>query len=204
LDFSLLLPEGTHLVSIGTGLGATKLLCPGWNLISIPVQLSDNSIDTVLDGIAGNYSSVWAWTHDPTHPNGGYWKLYDPDSPLISDLGTLNPEDGYWINMINSDVLTLSDEEVSDEPILLKSGWHLVGYKSLTTNPVEDALSSIAGHFNSVWTWICDPTHADGGYWKLYDPNAPLLSDLKTLEPWMGLWIDVIDECTWDVSAPGP
>ncbi len=105
------------------------------------------------------------------------------------------------MNVSEYAVLTLSGEDVSGEPILLKQGWGLVGFNSLTALSAEEALSSIAGHFNSVWVWVCDPAYAGGGYWMLYDPDSPIISDLNTLEFGMGVWIDATDECTW---TPGP
>jgi hypothetical protein len=105
--------------------------------------------------------------------------------------------------MKDAAVLTLNGQDVSDEPTMLKRGWNQAGYKGLIAKSVEEALWSIAGHFDSVWTWISDPAHANGGYWMLYDPEKPLISDLKTLEPGMGLWIDAIDDCEWDINGGG-
>jgi hypothetical protein len=204
-DESITLAENVRIQDIPTQLYSffcpQHSLEPGWNLISIPVQLADNTIDAALESIAGLFDSVWRWVRDPTYPSGGYWELYDPDSPIISDLGTFDPGNGYWVNMKDTAVLSLEVQDVSDEPIQLESGWNLLGYKGTTAQAVEDALSSIAGHFSSAWVWMCDPTHANGGYWMLYDPNSPLISDLETLEPGMGVWVNAIDTCTWDISS---
>jgi hypothetical protein len=172
----------------------------GWNLISIPAQLVDNTIEVALQSIAGNFNSVWRWVCDPTYPNGGYWKLYVPGKPIISDLKTFHAGDGYWIDMKDAAVLTLSVQAASGGPIQVKQGWNMLGYNSLTAKPIEDALSSIASHVNSVWAWKCDPSYAGGGYWMLYDPDKPLISDLKTLKPGMGLWMDAIDACEWSTN----
>jgi hypothetical protein len=193
------IPGEPYIFSLGVEFSLN--MKSGWNLISTPVQLLNNAIGVALQSIAGQFNSVWRWVCDPTHANGGYWRLYDPDSPVISDLATLDAGNGYWVDMKGDAVLILNGQNVSNEPIQLRQGWNHAGYNSLTAQPVENALLSIAGHFNSVWTWICDPTHANGGYWMLYDPDSPLISDLQTLEPGMGLWIDTIDDWPWDVSG---
>jgi hypothetical protein len=187
--------------SISESIPFTTALNTGWNFISIPVHLADNAIDIALQSIAGQFNSVWRWVSDPTYPNGGYWALYDPESPIISDLRTLDPGNGYWIDMKNAALLTLNGQEASDERVMLNQGWNTAGYNGLTARPVEEVLSSIDGHFNSAWAWICDPTHAGGGYWSLYDPDSPLLSDLETLEPGMGLWIEAVNDCIWDTNG---
>jgi parallel beta-helix repeat protein len=175
----------------------------GWNLVSTPYQPFHDTIDVALQSIAGLYNSVWRWVADPAYLHGGYWMLYDPAAPLISDLGTFDAGNGYWIDMKDSAVLILSSEGASDEPIQLKQGWNLTGYNSTVEQSVEEALSSIAGHFDSVWTWIPDLAYATGGYWMLYDPEKPLISDLKTLKPGMGLWMDAIDDWEWSINGGG-
>ena len=62
-------------------------LSEGWNLISIPVTPEDTSISSVLYGISGNYSIVWAYdAGDAADP----WKKYDPSVPFGNDLTDLN------------------------------------------------------------------------------------------------------------------
>jgi hypothetical protein len=154
----------------------------GWSLISLPRQPNDTSISTCLNNIAGKYLSVWAYEN-------GSWKVYDPNNPGFSDLLTFEAGKGYWINMTESANLTLTGI-IPSNSISLSAGWNLVGYNSSISQPIGDALASIAGKYISVWAYI------DGG-WKVYDPNNPGFSDLITMDPGYGYWINMTEAATW-------
>ena len=158
------------------------VLLDGWNLISLSLLPADTSIETVLGAIVEQYSSVWTYVN-------GAWQFYSPQQPGFSDLSALEPGKGYWINMDNSAILPVSG---SDAPvsISLTTGWNLVGYNESTSQSVADALSSISGKFQNVWTY-------KKGAWQLYDPVSPGFSDLTILEPGRGYWIKVNEVCTW-------
>jgi hypothetical protein len=59
-----------------------------------------------------------------------------------------------------------------------------------TSQAVDVALASIEGKYISVWAYM------DGG-WKVYDPENPGFSDLTTMEPGYGYWINASEACTW-------
>jgi hypothetical protein len=157
-------------------------LCAGWNLISLRQQPSDTSIESVLEGISGKYISVWVYLDSN-------WSVYDPESPGFSDLSTMEAGMGYWINMSEVAILTISGSTPSNS-INLCCGWNLVGYNSDTSQSVADALASIEGKYISIWAYM------DGG-WKVYDPENPGFSDLTTMLPGYGYWINACEECMW-------
>ena len=105
---------------------------------------------------------------------------------------------GYWIQMTDPAVLTLDGNTVANDSIPLKPGWNLAGYNYLSALSPEEALSSITGNYNSVWTY--DVVHDE---WKKYIVGVPgFLNNLDTMEPGKGYWIDVATvNCTWDVSG---
>jgi len=74
----------------------------------------------------------------------------------------------------------------------LVNGSNLVGYNSASLRDTPEAITSIEGQCVSVWAFI-------EGSWKLYDPANPGFSDLTTMEPGYGYWIDVSEACVWDV-----
>ena len=154
----------------------------GWNLISLSEHPTDTSISTVLNTITDKYISVWAYID-------GSWKVYDPANPGFSDLTTMETGMGYWINMSSTATLTVSGS-VPSNYINLSTGWNLVGYNSDTAQAVADALASIEGKYISVWAYI-------NGSWQVYDPNNPGFSDLTTIEPGYGYWINASEACTW-------
>jgi hypothetical protein len=154
----------------------------GWDLISLYKQPADTDIGTVLAAISGKYISVWSYVN-------GSWKVYDPNNPGFSDLTTMEAGSGYWINMTEAANANIIGS-VPTTSLSLKRGWNLVGYNSSTSQAVADALASIAGNYVSAWAYM-------DGNWKVYDPANPGFSDLTTMEPGYGYWINTTKACTW-------
>jgi hypothetical protein len=99
---------------------------------------------------------------------------------------------GYWINMKSDDTtFSVSGSEPTVKSISLASGWNLVGYNSLSSTSTTDAMSSVDGNWNSVWSF-------ENGEWKRYDLTGPgFLNDLTTMEPGKGYWINMESPDTW-------
>ncbi|RLC21370.1 MAG: hypothetical protein DRI57_02535 [Deltaproteobacteria bacterium] len=157
-------------------------LHPGWNLISLPIEPSVTSIAEVLEPIFDSYSVIWSYQETK-------WLMYDAANPRLSDLSRLEAGWGYWVNMKNAATLPVLGSVIS-HPIPLENGWNLVGYNSQHSQNVTSALSSLNGKYVSVWTFV------DGG-WKVYDPENPKFSDLMTLDPDYGYWINAREACAW-------
>jgi subtilisin family serine protease len=153
-----------------------------WKLISINKQPTNTNIEAVLDSIIDKVISVWAYAE-------GSWKVYDPENAGFSDLTAMEAGRGYWLHVIEPASLTVSGS-VPSNSIELTSGWNLVGYNSDTSQSVSDALASIEEKCISLWAYM------DGG-WKVYDPANPGFSDLTTMEPGYGYWINAREACTW-------
>jgi hypothetical protein len=176
------MPKGTRVLQEQGALADIINLTPGWNLISLNKQPEDTNISKVLESIAGQYVSVWAYID-------GSWKVYDPNNPGFSDLTIMEAGGGYWINMTAYATLSVTGSGPLTSCSLTKD-WNLVGYNSSTSQGVADALASIAGKYVSVWAYM-------NGNWKVYDPNNPGFSDLTTMEPGYGYWINATESCTW-------
>ncbi len=153
-----------------------------WNLISLHKEPAEPAIGNVLASIAEKYISVWAYT-------GGRWKVYDPANPSFSDLTELVSGKGYWINMSTGAELTVSGDTPSDT-VELSQGWNLVGYNSSISQDAGDAIAPIVDNVISMWAF-------KDGRWQVYDPANPSFSDLTTLEPGYGYWINTSQACTW-------
>jgi len=155
------------------------------NLISLPEQPANTAIDQVTSSIAGKFNSIWAYV-------GGSWKLYNPGDPNFSDLLTMEAGRGYWIDMEESGAL-LGTGTAAPSSIPLSAGWNLVGYNCGSLE-ISNALASIAGKYESVWAF-------KDGVWKFYDPANPNFSDLTTIEPGFGYWINAKQSTTWTCST---
>ncbi len=163
----------------------------GWNLMSIRVQPVDTSIGSVLLSIAGKYDSVWRYFSNPG------WRWYLPNAPQVSNLTDVEPGIGYWILTTEACSLTIQGNEPS-AAIPLITGWNLVGYNLNEPKPIVNCMYSIEGKYDSVWEY--DPILG----WRWYFPNAPQASNLVSMRSGFSYWIDVIIDCSWNVSEDGP
>jgi len=157
----------------------------GWNLIALPEQPEDTNIIQVTNSISGKFNSVWAYSAG--------WTVYDPQNPDFSDLSTMEAGRGYWIAMNEPGSLTGAGTSPS-QPVSLNSGWNLVGYNSNATRSVSDSLFSIAGKYLSVWAYA-------NSLWQVYDPLNPDFSDLSTMGPGIGYWINTTELCQWNCDS---
>jgi len=64
---------------------------------------------------------------------------------------------------------------------------YLIGFNSLQSMTIEDALIDIDGEVESVWGY-------KDGVWKTYNPKNPGFSDLEEMEPGMGYWVKITGE----------
>jgi len=161
----------------------------GWNMISLPLMPKDTDVLDLLSSVEDNWNSVWAY-------ECGKWEHYDRAGPnFLNDLSTLEPGKGYWINMGFNDTLSVSGSELTNKSIPLSSGWNFVGYNSLCSRSITDAMNSVAGNWNSVWTY-------EDGRWKHYDLSGPVfLNDLTTMRPGKGYWIKMKLDDTWSLDV---
>lgn len=101
-SFWINISEDENLTVIGTRPeNITINLNPGWNLISYPLDIS-NQINTTLSSIDGKYTILWKYDESTG------WDLYNPIELSASTMGNFMPESGYWINMTESATLTFS------------------------------------------------------------------------------------------------
>lgn len=154
----------------------------GWNLISLPLQPSDTSLDSALASIQGKYNSIWAYDAPAKQ-----WLSRVTDRPsFLSNLNEVKPGAGYWVMMNAPSSLSIQGERLATS-IPLDTGWNLVGYDSLTTKTLAEALSSIAGSYESVWTY-----DAVYGEWQSHSVDAQdSPNDLETMDPGKGYWINM-------------
>lgn len=164
-------------------------LFEGHNLVSIPFQITDNSIYAALRLIDSYYRAVWAYNSTSKE-----WEKFIPSDPdFLNNLMTIEPGKGYFIQMTVPNVLILYKKDNYTEPLSLKRGWNLVGYPSLTPRSVHDALIGMP-----KGTWIYG---YNVGTWLLYtNGDQTFLNTLSQLEPGKGYYIYVEQDCIWNLS----
>ncbi len=168
-----------HIVTINPSILSVK---SGWNLVSIPSDSQTSSIEDTFGPILDDIISIWSY-------DNGKWLAYNPENPYASTLFSVEPGKGLWVNMKRNANLAIVGFVPADT-VDLSKGWNLVGYNLPASKNISEAISSIAKNIKSVWAF-------KNGEWKVYDPNNPLFSDLETMEPGSGYWINVKSSCLW-------
>jgi hypothetical protein len=174
-------------------------LYKGWNMISIPPYLQNTSVEGALASIAGQYDAVQAYY--PDDPTGDYWKHYRPGKPFGNDLLTLDQIYGLWIHMKNDAVLIPGHKDPTLDPLFsgnlmgLEAGWNFVGYPSVQTRLIDDALKDAFGNpltYDMVQTY-----DAITGQWLSYDGSS---GSLTKMEMGRGYWIHCPAFTEWQVD----
>ncbi len=158
----------------------------GWNLISLSLEQSDESLDQALSSIAGKWDYIRIY--DPLDPEP--WKsncTYKPNQ--LNDFDTLNHTQGFWINITELNVnLTVRGYEPSSTTIPLYNGWNLVGYPTLnSTKTIADAFAG---------------TNAD--IWMIGNTSEPYqiqeVGAAYVMKPGKGYWVHVTLDDVWIVN----
>ncbi|NOR84998.1 S8 family serine peptidase, partial [archaeon] len=166
----------------------------GWNLISIPLILENNSIEYVLDSIKEKYDIVWGWNASRNMITNMNWILYVPEVPaMVSTLHELELNQGYWIFMTEKATFTISGWLAEENIIHLYPKWNLIGYPMLKTMPSKDFFMSVKNQTESVWGNYDETRESYGDYWQTYLPMVGVGS-LTIMYPDMGYWVYVFDE----------
>ena len=168
---------------------------PAFNLLSISWQPNDPAPGAVFLPIQSAVRRVFAFdacdTADP-------WKLWDPANPGASDLTSITPAKGFWLEGTGAATLPEGGPEPVTTSIPLCLGWNLIGFPLSSPRPVGAALAAIAGQYLRVFGF--DPTDADDP-WEVFDVAVPAwANDLAELRPGRGYWIYVTQATTLTVS----
>jgi len=162
----------------------------GWNLISLPVNLSNMSVSYVLEACegAGNVLENNIYSYD------GSYKIYPYDFTIF-ELGK-----AYWVRLDYPCNLSFYGKATRKYRIPLgAAGWKMFG--NPVNNPVE-VLNSTQFYFihngeskgfeDAVSSgWIATPIYAyNNGYVSIPD-------EISTIEPWNGYWLlTLVDNLT--------
>lgn len=174
----------------------TQPVTQNWNLLSFPIHPPDRAIEAALHSLVGSHGLIYVYdacnASDP-------WKSYDPGAPSYANsLDEIENHQGFWVQMAGDDALEISGSAPGFTSIRLCSGWNLVGFPSLEAKPLVEALSSVDGCYDRVYTYeaadLADP-------WKKFDSNAPsYANDLYEMEPGRGYWVHTNADCTWTLN----
>ena len=143
------------------------VLKQGWNLISVPVNLADFSMETLFAGNSQQASlfddRIWTW-----------------DGVTYQSASQLHPGKGYWIK---SPVETFMETNGSIPESLTESyekGWQLVGVKGENAFQMNDSIDTRG----TVWGWDSENQE----YYMIDSPSLPPGRQNKLL-PGHGYWM---------------
>jgi parallel beta-helix repeat protein len=128
----------------------------GWNLISIPRIQSDTNVETVLQSIEGCYNAVqWYDASDVKD----HWKHHHILKPsYMNDLKDINHSMSFWIDVTDPGgavLLVFGNELPSNQTIVLRPGWNMIGFPSLSNKTRTEGLNNIffGTDVDAIWTF---------------------------------------------------
>jgi len=163
-------------------------LTPGHRLMSFPLAMSNESIESVLSSIAGCFDYV-RW-YDPLD-SSDHWKSYMPGRSY-NDLTHLNNKMGLWINITADCTFTPVGVMPVSTMIDLHQGWNMIGFPSFnSTYAVADLKADIG---------------MAGVVVEAFDANAApyylqRASDGYVMKAGEGYWVYVPSDATWTVNG---
>ena len=167
----------------------------GWNLISLPVVPTNTAIAAVLGSASSAIDAVWTYAPNDTNADDSGWFVYYPnptaDPVGLSNLETMTTGYGYWVSATADATISGSGTLLSAQQVppsrTLASGWNLVGYYQIPSDPSstrDDAFISIglAGvDYTSLWGF-----NNSSGFFTSVDANAA-----DAILPGNAFWISV-------------
>ncbi|MBU0757307.1 MAG: hypothetical protein KKF44_04525 [Nanoarchaeota archaeon] len=169
----------------------------GWNLISIPCTADVTAVDEVFESVEDNIISIHGFTGDVQDT----WLAYNPSLPawVVQDLTDISRKGGYWINMQDQAQFSLNRSTATPNYIAVSPGWNLVGYPTLASEEINQALSTLQPNYNLTVIHMANET---SDLWKEYswDPSVSSDQDLIYADPYYGYWIYMTDSDTWVID----
>jgi hypothetical protein len=164
-------------------------LTSGWNLISVPLVLANNSVDAFFPAdVSGEIIDLWGW--DSSSQN---WTYYSPDktSPFqyFNRITTMDAGKGYWVNMNSSVTFTIQGIVPSNAPnatVPLVSNWNLVGLtgsSTVTPNVMYPIAEDVWGWNSTTQSWTYYSSDPDSPYWDF--------THMSTVVPGQGQWVNM-------------
>ncbi|MGB7532571.1 MAG: DUF3344 domain-containing protein [Halobacteriota archaeon] len=170
----------------------SEQLYTGRNYISLPLVPDDNSTSSVLTSIAGKYSYVYRQNLTTKQ-----FETYNPSAPpFANDFNEMDPGRLYDVVTTEDSLWSHDGTTPANMNILLCTGRNYVGWPSMNTENITDALTSIAGKYSYVYR-----QNLTTKQFETYNPSAPpFANDFNEMEPTRGYDIVTTQDCTW--TAP--
>ncbi len=167
--------------------GAYKIHLTDHHLVSVPLVIANTHSTAVLAPLV-NITSNFTYAR--------YFEPYDPMDPwkIFSMIGgkeisSIDNGMGLWIGVSGPDQLTVAGVVPILMQVQLKAGWNLVGYPSLTSRTMAEALAGLPVTRVEAFDASTPPY------------NLRRLSMTDMMMPGQGYWIHVSSDATWLVRG---
>jgi len=176
----------------------TEEINENWNLLSTNIAFSVT--EKFSDG--SSFASVWKWANNN-------WAVYLPGEETAGEyatskgfavLTTINPGEGFWVNCLSGQTITLSGIAETGG-LSLTQGWNLVGLKASQGTTIDALISGKEANIISIWKWVDNawavylPGEADGGASYADSKGFTLLEEIN---PGEGFWVNASTSVTLD------
>ncbi len=157
-------------------------LLEGWNLITIPMQTSWYASD-IAENITG-CQSISRW--DSSNQT---YKTFIVGGPPAFDF-EIKSGCGYYVDMVQSDIISVCGSRIDNVSIPLNIGWNLLGWFHEVDTTASSLSENIPGCL-SVSKWDCvNQTY------KTFIVGGPPAFDFPVFQG-MGLFVDVTQTSMW-------
>jgi hypothetical protein len=185
--------NGSSVVFISdTFINYTYHLSNGWNLISVPLDISNNSIDGFFPAdVKGGIVDVWGWNETKQdfmfyslNKNDWYYSQYEP-------LNTIETGRAYWVEMNKTASFTVNGtmpSDLSSSSKALVKGWNFRGVLGLSSSYYVESL-----YKNPINVWGWNETKQDFMFYSLnkndwyYSQYQPL----TMINSGKGYWVEM-------------
>jgi hypothetical protein len=150
-----------------------------WNLVSVPLQQWDTSIDQVFLNSNWDYMMAYGQNDWQSFAN------FRPESQ--NDLTDADHTMGVWVHQPGPAGMIFLGKKMASSQITLKAGWNLVGYPTIEPSSVEDALAGTG--YDAVETFDASSTYM-----------FRAMADSEMMQPGNGYWVHVPADMTWTVN----
>lgn len=165
----------------GTPASFRLSLSQGWNLVSVPLDITDDGLDDIKLLLGDSLESVFAYVHNETDEGWQFYITGFPDE--FNTLDNIDYMQGFWINVNEESEIEIEGYILGDLIYGLRQGWNLMSY------PYEE--ESLIESFFDVSSVYSIYRYNDSGWGSWVYNRPPELNSLMKMSSGHGYWVEM-------------